>query len=389
MKRMFITFVCAMAHSVISFAQLIPLEDADLQQSHGFMGHHIEFDRLEIDESNQWEGRVTPPVLATKTSATNVLTGLSKEGLSLTQGIEIDLAIQASFDMQWQDDDGFNNSGEGRAGSLTLSGIHLGSHKGEITSKMLGSDRPFLDSELALVNNLFIDLDSKQGMFITIEELGDNLGNGLDIIVNDIYLGNEQASAGGLLIENLSNFIQDQDLTQLNQTFGFNLASVDDGKRTQGGNWLPINAIVLTEEGAASDAVDLGLPATNTGLPSLSANTTIDASFAVHLDKVAWVDDGGEFGIAGLMIYDGLDTNNDGVDDTVGPAKLTQMKIETIDHTAINGEQVQALYIENLDFKADIAMRSIYVGNPQTGNLGSLHITGLDTAGTSVWIYAH
>ncbi|MGR6873215.1 hypothetical protein ACU6U9_13105 [Pseudomonas sp. HK3] len=220
-------------------------------------------------------------------------------------------------------------------------------------------------------------------MFITIEEIGDRLGNGLDIIVNDVYLGNEQASAGGLLIENLSNFIQDQDLSELNQTFNLNLSTLDDGKNTANGNWFPINAIVLTQD-TTSD-----LPSSDLGIANLTSNTTIDASFAVHLDKVAWVDDGGEFGIAGLMIYDGLDTNNDGIDDTVGPARLTQMKIETIDHTAFDGEQVKALYIANFDFKADIAMQSIYVGNPQTGSLGALHIQGLDTAGTSVWIYGH
>jgi hypothetical protein len=403
MKRTFITFVCAMTHSLFSFAQLIPLDDAALQESHGFMGHHIAFDALDANppaEQNQPDSNALNQVsffsgqvhdsqtYQSKNAALDALTGLSKDGLSLTQGIEIDLEIQASLDMQWQDNDGFNDIGDGTSGSLTLSGIHLGSHKGPITRQMLESDQPFLDSELAVINNLLIDLDSKQGMFITIEELGDRFGNGLDIIVNDIYLGNEQASAGGLLIENLSNFIQDKNLNQLNQTFGFNLSTLDDGKNTANGNWLPINAIVLTEEGSADTSVDLGLPSID-GLPSISTNTTIDASFAVYMDKVAWVDDGGEFGIADLMIYDGLDTNGDGIDDTVGPAKLTQIKIETIDHTAYNGEQVKALYIENLDFKADIAMGSIYVGNPQTGSLGSLHIKGLDTAGTSVWIYAH
>jgi len=103
---------------------------------------------------------------------------------------------------------------------------------------------------------------------------------------------------------------------------------------------------------------------------------------------VAWVDDGGEFGLAGLMIYQGEDTNGDGIDDTIGPARLTQMKLETITHTNLEGESVQALYIENLDFKADIAIQSIYVGSP-ANSLGALHIKGLDTSGTSIWIYGH
>ena len=391
MKRMFITFACAMAYAMFSFAQLQPLDDEALQRSHGFMGSHIQFEAKPMDKPLTLIKAPKTQAVAQyqgKSQLFDALTGLSKDGLSLTQGIEIDLDIQASLDMQWQDSDGLNTDGNGEAGSLTLSGLHLGSHKADITQEMMNSDRPFLDSELAVINNLFIDFDSQQGMFITIEEIGDRFGNGLDIIVNDVYLGNEQASAGGLLIENLSNFIQDEDVNAMNQTFGLNLATLNDGKNTAGGNWLPINAIVLTEENQTQDT-SVNLPNIDLGLPNITTTTTIDASFAIHIDKLAWVDDGGEFGIAGLMIYDGLDTNNDGIDDTIGPAKLTQMKIETIDHIAHDGAQVRALYIENLDFKADISMQSIYVGNPQTGSLGSLHIQGLDTAGTSVWIYGH
>ena len=408
MKRTFITFVYLALYGLNTHGQLLPLNDDQLEQNHGYMGSHIALERTphEYTPITQTDSSISglsrhnlktstyiqshPYSFTSSTSTRNILTGLSKDDLSLTQGIEIDLEIQVSFDMQWQDSDGLNNDGNGQAGELTLSGVHLGNHKGVITAEMLNSERPFLESELALVNNIFIDVDRQKGMFITVEEIGDRLGNGLDIIVNDIYLGREGASAGGILIENLSNFIQDKNLTQFNQTFNMALTTFDDGKNTANGNWLPINAIVLSEEGTASaDDAGLGLPIDNLGLPSLNTNTTIDASFALHLDKLAWVDDGGEFGIAGLMIYDGLDTNNDGIDDTVGPARLTQMKLETVNHTAFNGEQVQALHIANLDFKADIAMQSIYVGNPQTGSLGALHIKGLDTAGTSVWIYAH
>ena len=39
--------------------------------------------------------------------------------------------------MQWQDADGLNTNGNGEAGSLTLSGLHLGSHKGAITQDNL------------------------------------------------------------------------------------------------------------------------------------------------------------------------------------------------------------------------------------------------------------
>ncbi len=382
MKRIFIAFVCAVCPS-LGLAQLISLDDEQLQQSHGFVGHGVVFSQarslpsFELSSSHARNGKPSSSVPA------DLLTGLDKGGLSLTQGLEIDLEIQASLDMAWLDSDGFS----GNAGFLKLSGIHLGGHKGAITSDMLKSERPFRDDELALINNLIIDFDSQKGMFITLEEIGDRYGNGLDIIVNDIFLGNEQRSAGGLLIENVSNFIQDSHLARFNETFGMSLATLDDGKNTANGNWFELNAIVLTEEG--SDDLGVGLPTSDIGIPGLKTNTTIDASFVLHVDKLAWVDDGKEFGIAGLMIYDGLDTNGDGVDDTVGPAKLTQMKIETVDHRNIAGEPVKALHIANLDFKADIAMQSIYVGDPLTGSLGSLHIKGLDTSGTALWIYGH
>lgn len=383
MKRIFIAFVCAWVFPSVCLAQLVSLDDEQLQQSHGFVGHGVVFSHARSMSSFQLSSNDARNGGSTSNPAADLLTGLDKGALSLTQGLEIDLEIQASLDMAWLDPDGSS----GNEGFLKLSGIHLGGHKGAITSEMLKSERPFRDDELALVNNLIIDFDTQQGMFITIEEIGDRHGNGLDIIVNDIFLGNERHSAGGLLIENVSNFIQDANLAQLNQTFGMSLATLDDGKNTSNGNWFELNAIVLTEEGGGD--VSVGLPTSDIGIPGLKTNTTIDASFALYIDKLAWVDDGKEFGVAGLMIYDGLDTNGDGLDDTVGPAKLTQMKIETVDHTNLAGESVKALHIANLDFKADIAMQSIYVGDPVSGSLGALHIKGLDTSGTALWIYEH
>ena len=308
--------------------------------------------------------------------------------LELTQGIELDLDMQVSLNMEWIDGDGHSTSSvEGTQGSLKLSGIHMGNSESPLTGLDVQNDTPFLESEVAVIRDLYIDVDSQQGMFITLNELGDKYGNGLDIIVNDVYLGGQEKSAGGILIEDVSNFITNEQLSKVNALFGSQLISIDDEKSSEGGNWIPFQMLVKTN---GEQVVDLpSLPLQDVPIPSIAANSEISANFVLGINKLAWVDDGNEFGLAGVLIYDGIDTNNDGIDDLVGPAKLANMKIETVDHKAWTGEQVKALHIENLDFKADIAIQSIYVGNPQNGNLGALHIKGLDTSGTSLWIYNH
>ena len=375
MKRIFITLVLMLFLPALLWADLVPLTDVQLQSSVG----KIDFSPA---ESN-------PEVAQAPTANT-----LSPDDLTLTEGIELDIKIQASLDVTYVDPDGIGENGS--EGMIELSGLHIGGSDDPITTEMLASDTPFATDELAVINNVLIEVDPHVGMFITIEEFGDNQGNGVDIIINDIFLGDRSRSAGGLLIENLSNFIQDKNVSRFNSLFGMNLATVDDGKNTANGNWVPFLTQVVTE--SADDALasqadtalteSLNQVSAGVGLPGFGANTTIDASFVLHMDKVAWVDDGGEFGLAGLMVYQGEDTNGDGIDDTIGPARLTQMKLETITHTNLEGESVQALYIENLDFKADIAIQSIYVGSP-ANSLGALHIKGLDTSGTSIWIYGH
>ncbi len=388
MKRIFISFAVssAMLFSHYSISALLGLNDSELESLHGQINladvtprvTRSDSKSMSLSEHSNLQPRVSPLDLI----------GLDSSDLQLSQGIELDLEIQTSFDFEYIDPDGAGK--EGSEGSLLLSGVHIGSSKTPLTTDKIQSDAPFLASELALINNILIDVDSKAGMFITIEQLGDKYGNGIDVIVNDVYLGGKDNSAGGILIEDISNFIQDSNVETNNQLFSMNLSTLDDGKQTANGNWVPFYSKVLPIEGAGKQGIDILSSdlLSDTGLPGLSANTIIDASFVLSIDKVAWVDDGNEFGLAGFMVYQGIDTDNDGIDDTVGPARLTQMKLETLDHKAFDGSDVEALYIENLDFKADIAIQSIYVGQPEN-SLGALHIKGLDTAGTSVWVYPH
>ncbi len=386
MKRIFIS--CAVFTAILfshySASELSSLSDSELHLLHG------QISVADVRQSyKQYKKRKQPAAAATlaepRVSPLDLI-GLNTNDLELTQGIELDLAIQVSFDFEYIDPDGSGISGS--EGSIHLSGVHIGSSDTPLTADQIQSEQPFAESDLALVNNILIDVDPQAGMFITIEELGDQHGNGIDVVVNDIYLGDKAHSAGGFIIEDVSNFIQDSNLAINNQLFGSNLSTLDDGKQTEAGNWVPFYSKVLPIAGENQVDISSSLPGQDIGLPSISANTVIDASFVLNIDKVAWVDDGNEFGLAGVMIYQGVDTDNDGIDDTVGPARLTEMKLETVDHTAFDGSDVKALYIENLDFKADIAIQSIYVGQPEN-SLGALHIKGLDTAGTSLWIYPH
>jgi len=388
MKRTFITVFVSLFAGITSFisvshAELTPISDAGLQSFHGqFNARSQKRSDTKVVAKSDSELALSPSLL-----------GLDASDLNLTQGIELDLSIQTSFDFEYIDNDGIGESFNGEAGSLIFSGVNIGSSQTPITPDRVQSEAPFTENELALVNNILIDVDSSQGMFITIEELGDHQGNGIDVVIRDTYLGNKDISAGSFLIEDVSNFIQDSQLARHNQLFGSQLSTLDDGKNTQEGNWVPFFTKVRPTgqdpvlDSTINDPIQ-NLPSDDLGFPALSANTIIDASFVLNIDKIAWIDDGNGFGLAGVMVYQGIDTDNDGIDDLVGPARLTEMKLETVDHKALDGTDVKALYIENLDFKADIAIQSIYVGSPEH-SLGALHIKGLDTSGTSLWIYPH
>lgn len=313
-------------------------------------------------------------------------------------GIEIDLDIQADIgSIEWQDEDG--TGAVGSAGALILKGVHLGSSTEPITAEMVRSDTPFAPSDLARIHGMLVEADPEKGTLITINQMGDTQGNGLDLIVNDIYFGKDLSSEGqrglGLLVEDLSNFVSDDYLARINKAFGLKLSSLDDGFNTQGGNYYPIklrmqpleggvNSTVLVDSGLGGSLDDLA------GIGNLGQTSMIlDAQFVVYVDKIAVFKDDWEAGIKGLMVYQGIDTTGDGIEDTVGPATLSNMRMETIDHQLADGSTVQAMHFSNIDFKADIAMENIYIGNPETGSLGAIHIDNLHIQDTKMWIYPH
>lgn len=315
-------------------------------------------------------------------------------------GIEIDLDVQADIgSIEWIDDNGAGKNGT--EGALILKGVHIGSSATPITAEQVRDNAPFAPSDLAQIHGLLVEADPEKGTLITINEIGDTLGNGLDLIVNDIYFGKDLSGQGergwGLLVEDLSNFVRDDYVDRINDVFALNLASVDDGLNTQGGNYYPIRLRMQPIEGASTGGVNLGV---NDGLGGSLEDLVgvgglgqtamiLDAQFVVYIDKIAVYRDDWQAGIEGLMVYQGIDTDNDGIEDAVGPATLTNMRMETIDHQLADGSSVQAMYFSNIDFKADIAMENIYIGNPETGSLGAIHIDNLHIQDTKMWIYPH
>ena len=337
--------------------------------------------------------------LATAQAELPFLPALADLGFDIQGGgIELDLDVQSSIEsIQWIDDDGVSGS-EDSAGSLYLNGVHIGSSFTPITAEQVRSDQPFAESDLAMIHGLIIEADPQKGTLITINKLGDSNGNGIDIIVNDIYFGRDLTSEGqrglGLLVEDLTNFISDDVLSSMNQTFSKTLATIDDGMNTPGGNYYPIKLAIQPLEGGASQPTinedltsQLGEVIALPGLTDTSMR--IDGEFLVYMDKLAVYHEDWEAGIKGLMIYQGVDSNNDGVEDLIAPVQIKDFTLQTIDHQLADGSHVKAINIPSIDINMDIAMQNIYIGNPDTGSLGAIHINDLHIHDTQLWIYPH
>lgn len=331
---------------------------------------------------------------------------LDQVGFNLSAaGIEIDLDIQADIEsIEWIDEDGIGT--EGSEGTLMLKGVHIGGFDGDITQKMVRSDRPFASTDLAMIRGMLVQADPEAGTLITINQLGSEPGQGIDIIVNDIYFG-QDLSAGietenlmpehrgwGLLLEDISNFASDDYVQQINGLFGLQLSTLDDGFNSLGGNYYPLQVSMVPLE--VPDTRDLGSEL----IPGINLDTSmrIDAQFMLHMKKLAvykQMDNGPdgktrewEMGIEGLMLYQGLDTNNDGIEDTIGPATMG-MTMQTIPHQLSDGSTVQAMHFSDINLNTDIAMANVYIGNAETGSLGAIHIDNLQIIDTQMWIYPH
>lgn len=321
-------------------------------------------------------------------------------------GIEVDLDVQASIEsIEWIDDDGYVGlDGElGEVGSLILKGLHIGSSQSPITAEQVRNPTPFASNELAMIHGMLVEADPEKGSLITINKLGDTQGNGIDLIVNDIYFGKDTSAQGlrglGLLLEDISNFISDEYVEKINSLFNLKLATVDDGMNTVGGNYYPLKIRMQPLDGSQdliNSPVDINDGVVQSDISDLfsvpgltDTEILIDAQFVLYVDKIAVYKEDWEAGIQGFMIYQGVDTNLDGFEDTIGPATLSDLKIQTVQHELHSGSQVQALHFSNINFKAEIAMANIYIGKPETGSLGAIHINDLHIKDTQMWVYPH
>lgn len=189
---------------------------------------------------------------------------------------------------------------------------------------------------------------------------------------------------GGFKIENFRNYIQDELVEKYNGVFDM---ALNDSE----GN---LNNGSTAGRYVRGEIVINGTGNYVTGTSGLK----ISGEFGGAIDEAAWVDEGQEFGIADLGFFHGVDTDADGVSDTIEGMHFT-MNIDVVDHqswdsTAAAGvADVAALQISGLELKGTIMMGSLYLDS-QTAtvnreSLGSVLIKDIDMSGTSVYVYGH
>jgi len=213
-------------------------------------------------------------------------------------------------------------------------------------------------------------------------------------------VGAEIASAGAgnigsFVIEDFRNYIEDDMVGEYNGVFDMALqdsAGALDGS-TGAGRYVR-GEVVINGTGTYG-----GSPAASTG------GLRISGEFGGAIDKAAWVDNnGGEFGIADLGFFNGVDTDGDTISDTIEGMHFS-MDIDVVDHASAiagvnsvdgsviaEGATVSALRISNMSVEGTIMMGNIYVGNEAgtvATSLGSVLVKDIDMTGTSVYIYGH
>ena len=198
---------------------------------------------------------------------------------------------------------------------------------------------------------------------------------------------------GGFKIENFRNYIQDDLVGEYNGVFDMALQdSIGD----------------LTGAGAAGRFVRGEIVINGTGTYNPAGGSTgglrISGEFGGAMDKAAWVDsNGGEFGIADLGFFNGVDTDGDSIADTIEGMNFT-VDIDVVDRASsiagnglvggaiAKGDTIAQLQISNMAIEGTIMMGQIYVGNEagtQSTSLGSVLVKDIDMTGTTVWVYGY
>lgn len=372
-------------------------------------------------------------------------------------GITIDVDLQMSIEnIIYVDQDGT----AGNKGAITMAGIKMGNL--DAAGNFVAGD------ETAQIRGITIDADGTQGLVIGLEQIGDTNGNGIDIVVESVTIGdgagqlavyNAKAGAfaaevgalvgvgatfegdpaaaqaflsnpanagdaeydaaiaaiggaaqaaglaaqsgniGGFVIEDFRNYIQDSLVQKYNEVFGMGLkdstgATVGDVNSAAAGGRYVRGEIVVNGTGNAA----LG-----------TSGLEIAAKFGGAMDRAAWVDGNdttgngvadqkGEFGVRDMGFFAGLDTDSDGLSDTID-AMTFNLTVDVVDHKSWDNqgvgstENVAALRLSNMEIEGTIMMGSIYLASSTAGvteqSLGSLLIKDIDLHNTEVFIYGH
>jgi len=364
-------------------------------------------------------------------------------------GITMDINLQMDINaIKYVDSDGVTSKG-----AITVRGVHMGNvddlDAAIVANRSTGSSI-FADTDQAILRGITIDADGTDGLVIGLNQIGGfdtvaGTNHGIDIVVDSVMFNNgfadksilegasavqtELASAtpfggdpvawyqnnivndpalaaafgnaigtgdtaaatsavkaaagrgniGGFIIEDFRNYLEDSIVATYDERF-------DMALNTVAGNYVK-GEIQVTGTGNALQ-----------GTSGLSITTKIGGI----MDRMAWVDDGGQMGVKDLGFFKGGDNidaaaggaGQDGISDTVEALEFN-VDIDVVDHSSWNGstaDDVAALRLSNMHVDGTIMMGNIYLakndGSGET-SLGSVLIKDIDMSGTEVFIYGH
>lgn len=102
-------------------------------------------------------------------------TPMNGQVASPSAGITLDMNLQMYIEeVRWTDSDGAGPNG--RSGSVSLQGISIGHLDG-------------LQPSAAIIKGVTVDVDGRDGLLIGVGEVGDRLGNGIDLKIETIHIG--------------------------------------------------------------------------------------------------------------------------------------------------------------------------------------------------------
>lgn len=214
--------------------------------------------------------------------------------------------------------------------------------------------------------------------------------------------GTDFASAGagnigGIVIEDFTNYLRDDLVSEYNGVFDMTLAD-QDGVRNSTEDGDDNGRFIRGEIVIAGTGTYTGDSATTGGL-------RVSGEFGGAIAKAAWVDNGGgEFGVNDLGFFNGVDTSGDGLADAIEGMKFS-IDIDVVDwvasHDLVNsvddstitkGSAVAALHLSNMAIEGSIMMGDIFIGTEdgsQQTSLGGLLVKNIDMTGTDVYVYGH